>query len=97
MTNTDKNKSLGVIVMLGNKSDSDIYLNEMLEELTLLAETLSINVCNKFIQKLTHPHPKTYLGSGKLSEISLFCKANKINVVLFDDDLSSLSIEKFRK
>ena len=88
MTNTDKNKSLGVIVMLGNKSDSDIYLNEMLEELTLLAETLSINVCNKFIQKLTHPHPKTYLGSGKLSEISLFCKANKINVVLFDDDLS---------
>ena len=34
------------------------------------------------------PNPKTFIGSGKISEIKEYIEANDINTVIFDDELS---------
>ncbi len=42
---------------------------DSLEELARLAETAGIEVVGAVSQKLSRPHPATYVGKGKLAEI----------------------------
>ena len=62
--------------------------NEYLNELSFLAETAGGKEIKRFIQTLTHPDPKTYIGSGKLQEISAYIADNDIHTIIFDDELS---------
>ena len=59
-----------------------------LEELARLAETASIAVVGSTSQKMSHPHPRTYVGKGKLEEIVDDVKLLQADVVIFDDELS---------
>ena len=45
-------------------------------------------VVKRFTQKMDSPDPKTFLGKGKMEELSSFIKINDINSVIFDDELS---------
>ena len=73
---------------------ADLYSNpkgkcaEYLEELAFLAETAGAETVKIFTQKTDRPHPKTYLGQGKLEEVAAFIKENEIDVAIFDDELS---------
>ena len=62
--------------------------NEYLNELSFLAETAGGKETKRFVQTLTHPDPKTYIGSGKLQEISAYITDNDIHTIIFDDELS---------
>jgi GTP-binding protein HflX len=42
----------------------------------------------RFIQQLPYPDSRTYLGSGKLIEVANYVEENKINLAVFDDELS---------
>ena len=42
---------------------------ESIEELARLAESVDVEVVGSLSQKLTHPHPATYVGKGKLEEV----------------------------
>ena len=61
---------------------------EYLDELAFLAETAGAETVKIFTQKTDRPHPKTYLGQGKLEEVALYVKENEIDVAIFDDELS---------
>ncbi len=61
---------------------------EYLEELAFLAETAGAESIKVFTQKLERPHPKTYLGEGKLKELADYIKDYEIDVAIFDDELS---------
>lgn len=61
---------------------------EYLEELAFLAETAGAESIKVFTQKLERPHPKTYLGEGKLKELADYIKDHEIDVAIFDDELS---------
>jgi GTP-binding protein HflX len=65
-----------------------LSIDESLDELALLAETAGIDVVGRTYQKLTRPNPKTFIGSGKVEEISALIEENKADVVIFDDELS---------
>ncbi|MGH9176863.1 MAG: GTPase HflX, partial [Vicinamibacterales bacterium] len=41
-----------------------------LEELARLSETAGLDVVGTASQKLSHPHPRTYVGTGKLEEVA---------------------------
>jgi GTP-binding protein HflX len=69
-----------------------IHINEYLDELDQLARTSGAIPKKRFIQNLDHPHPKTYVGKGKIEEIAEYCKAHEIDVALFDDELSPAQI-----
>jgi GTP-binding protein HflX len=66
----------------------DGLAKEYLEELAFLAETYGLETKKTFTQKLEKPDKATFIGKGKLSEIKGFVLENKIDVVIFDDELS---------
>jgi GTP-binding protein HflX len=81
-----------VLCGLVYKEQTEDLVNEYLVELQFLAETAGANTYKKFIQKLPYPDSKTFMGKGKLEEIQKYCAANKIDIVIFDDELSGSQI-----
>lgn len=67
---------------------ADWPVDESLAELGRLVETDGAVVVASTTQRLSRPVPKTYIGSGKAQEIAETCKAQDIDVVVFDDELS---------
>lgn len=86
-----------VLISVVKKGDDILKAEEYLEELAFLAETAGAVTSKKFLQKLEHPDPRTYVGKGKLSEIGEFIKANGINLAIFDDELSPSQIRNLEK
>lgn len=62
--------------------------NQPLEELEGLAEAAGCRVAGKITQKRETPDAATYLGSGKVEELSMLIQARDADVVIFDNDLS---------
>lgn len=67
---------------------SEWSLDESLGELHRLAETDGAEVVQVVTQRLDHPIPKTYIGSGKVEEVAGLVKSLEADVVIFDDELS---------
>lgn len=78
------------VVLVGVITDdqTEEMAKEFLDELEFLAETAGAVTKKKFTQKVSAPNPKTYVGSGKMEEIRLYCLQNNIDAVIFDDELS---------
>lgn len=77
-----------VLIGVINKLQDDGLSKEYLDELAFLAETYGLETIKTFTQKLDKPDKSTFIGKGKLAEIKLFVSENKIDVVIFDDELS---------
>ena len=77
-----------VIVGVVNREQGESVVKDYLDELSFLSETAGGVVKKRFIQKLDSPNPKTFIGSGKISEIQVYNKKNDISSVIFDDELS---------
>ncbi len=63
-------------------------LERSLEELEGLATTAGYTPSGVLTQKLSRINPKTFLGEGKVEELSQAVKQSEAEVVIFDDDLS---------
>jgi len=63
-------------------------INEYLDELAFLAITAGAEPIRRFTQRISTPNSRTFIGEGKVSEIKRFIDEEKINLVLFDDELS---------
>jgi GTP-binding protein HflX len=59
-----------------------------LDELEELLRTAGVAVVGTLVQHREHPHPNTYLGSGKLTELKALAAELDANVVACDDELS---------
>ena len=76
------------IVGIVTQNQSEEKLNEYLDELEFLIFTAGGEVVKRFSQKTDKPHPKTFVGTGKLEEIKVYIKEHDINSVIFDDELT---------
>ena len=63
-----------VLIGIINSVQSEETVKDYLNELSFLAETAGGVVSKKFIQRIDKPNPKTFIGSGKLLEIQVYCK-----------------------
>tara|TARA_B100000508_G_scaffold137355_1_gene131537 strand:- start:46644 stop:47843 length:1200 start_codon:yes stop_codon:yes gene_type:complete len=70
---------------------------EHIDELAFLARTAGAVAKKKFLQKLQVPHPKTFLGSGKMQEVKEYVIDNEIDMVIFDDDLSPSQLRNIER
>ena len=61
---------------------------EYLEELAFLAKTAGAAPIKNFTQKLLRPDNKTFVGKGKIQQVKIYVEENKIDVIIFDDDLT---------
>lgn len=65
-----------------------LSLEDSLSELGRLADTAGFEVVGQVTQKLNHPNPKTFIGSGKVREVKTIADELLADVILFDDELS---------
>ena len=61
---------------------------QSLAELAELARTAGAEVVGSTTQRLDHPVAATYIGRGKVEEVTETAKALGANVVIFDDELA---------
>jgi len=92
-------KDLERVVLVGviTNSQNEEQVAEFLKELAFLTFTAGGEAIKQFTQKLDQPNPKTYIGSGKLDEISRFVEDNNIETVVFDDELSPAQIRNIER
>ncbi len=74
-----------------------LSLDDSLNELELLAKTAGLDVVGSTSQKLDHPHPKTYIGPGKVEEVKALAEEFDAEFVLFDEELSPRHLRELEK
>lgn len=84
---------MGVVTAGGQRADTE----DSLDELAQLADTAGADSVATLIQTLHHPHPATYLGSGKVEELAELVEQHAADLVVFDDDLSPNQIRNLEK
>lgn len=92
-----KEEEKAVLVGLIQKEQTQEQVYEYLDELAFLAETAGAQTVRKFTQKLPHPDSRTFVGKGKLEEIKEYVSGKKIDLVIFDDELTGSQITNIEK
>ena len=87
MIDTAIKKERAVLIGLVTRTQNEERLKEFLDELAFLVDTAGAITVKRFTQKLDMPDPRTFVGTGKLAEISDFIEENKIDIAIFDDEL----------
>ena len=77
-----------VLVGLATRDQPRDLLAEYLDELEFLARTANAETIRSFTQSLDHPDVRTFVGKGKLEEITNYIEENDIDLLIFDDELS---------
>ncbi len=70
------------------RSDARHHVGEHLEELAQLADTAGAVVVGEMVQNIDKPNAATYLGKGKVEELSRFIEEKNASLIIFDDELS---------
>ncbi|NPV78548.1 MAG: GTPase HflX [Anaerolineae bacterium] len=65
-----------------------LRLEDSLSELSLLADTAGLEVVGETWQRLDHPNPDTFVGSGKVEEIKALVEELSAELLIFDIELS---------
>ena len=77
-----------VAVDAGENPDAEASLDELQE----LAETAGATAVGRLIQRREAFHPGTYIGKGKIGELSLLVRESQADAVICDDELSPAQI-----
>jgi len=95
----NKKRGLERCILIGaiTREQNEIKSREYLEELEFLALTAGAKTIDIFQQKLDKPDSNTFLGSGKMEEIERYIKEKKIDLAIFDDELSPSQLKNIEK
>ena len=86
------NKSFNAILVAVNRNNDNYEVENSMNELESLVESANGVVVGKIIQKLDRINTSTYIGKGKVAELSDFVENHEIDAVVFDDELSGIQI-----
>ena len=90
-------RETAVLVGVITQDQTEVMANEYLEELAFLADTAGAEQRAVFTQRLDVPNPKTFIGSGKLQDVKEYVKAEEIDMVIFDDELSPSQLRNIER
>jgi len=94
---TDRATERAILVGLITPDQNEEQVKEYLDELAFLAETSGAITKKRFVQKLEHPNPATFVGKGKLNDICKYVKENEIDLIIFDDELTPTQLRNIEK
>lgn len=97
MAKIERGEERAILVGAINPGQDEAEVNEYLDELAFLTETAGAFPLKRFVQKIDSPNPRTYIGSGKIAEIASFVSSEKIDLAIFDDDLSASQLRNIEK
>ena len=94
-----KNLDYEKVVLVGviTSTQNEEKVNEYLDELAFLTYTAGGEVIKRFTQRMEAPHPKTFIGTGKMEELAQFVEENDIGTVIFDDELTPAQQKNIEK
>lgn len=78
-------------------SDGPQLSEEPLEELAGLVESAGANIAGRLWQRRVSPDIATYLGKGKLEQLTQLVKATDADVIVFDNDLSPAQVRNLEQ
>ncbi|WP_163380541.1 GTPase HflX [Cyclobacterium sp. SYSU L10401] len=93
LTDTEPKQETAVLVALIHQHESDVVVQEHLDELAFLTETLGAKAIHRFTQKMEKPDARTFVGSGKLEEIKSYIEYFGVDMAIFDEDLSPSQVK----
>jgi GTP-binding protein HflX len=85
-----------LVGLIKGKDGSDI-IEEHLDELEELVATAGAGTVRKIMQVKNSADPAFYIGKGKAEELVNVVEDDKINVVIFDDDLSPTQVRNLER
>ena len=85
-----------LVALIKGKDGSDI-IEEHLDELEELVATAGAGTVRKIMQVKNSADPAFYIGKGKAEELVNVVKDDKIDVVIFDDDLSPTQVRNLER
>ena len=86
-----------VLVGLITSKEDKNRIEEYLDELEFLVKTAGGKVYERFTQQLDTPNPRSFIGKGKINEINAYIKENKMDTVVFDDELTPSQMSNVEK
>ncbi len=96
MFDTDR-RERAILVGVVTPSARRSRVEESLDELALLAESAGADVGHRIIQERQSIDPAQFIGSGKADEIGAIVDEDKIDIVIFDDDLSAVQVRNLER
>ena len=90
-------KKTAIMVGVITQQQDEQMAREYLDELKFLIDTWGAVTLKGFLQKMTKPDSKYFVGSGKLQEIKSYVKEFAVDMVVFDDDLSPSQLRNIEK
>lgn len=94
---TAPKEETAVLVAIITQLQDEAKVAEYLDELAFLSETAGVKPVKRFTQKMNTPEPGTFIGKGKLEQVQEYIEENKIDYVIFDDDLSPSQLRNLEK
>jgi GTP-binding protein HflX len=97
MIETDSPAERAILIGINFPGQEERETDEYIDELSFLTETAGAEPVKRFVQKLNIPDPRTFVGSGKIAEIAHYVADNRIDIAIFDDELSPGQIRNIEK
>lgn len=97
--NSDIHQEKAVLIGVVNTSKPVIEneVDRSVEELALLAKTAGAQVVGRAVQRRKGIDNATYIGKGKLQEITAACEELEAELLIFDDELSGSQIRNIEQ
>jgi GTP-binding protein HflX len=92
MTRVARERALLVQAILGRQGRE--HAADSIEELERLADTAGAVVVGSVTQRRDRPTHQYFVGEGKLEDIRVACREADANLVIFDNELSPLQVNK---
>jgi GTP-binding protein HflX len=94
---TSRPRERALLVGVATHAQQRALVEEYLSELALLAESAGARVLHRIIQERPGIDAATYIGKGKAEEVGWLVGEEAIDLVLFDDDLSSVQVRNLER
>ena len=96
-TNRERRTRQAFLVGVELKNADDFAARDSLAELAQLVTTAGARVVGDAVQRLKSPVASTFIGSGKAAALAETCRAQKVDTVVFDNELSPAQARNLEK
>lgn len=97
MESLDKYRETAVLVGLQTGQVHEKIWKMAFEELQGLVETAGAEVVSTILQARETPDPATYIGKGKLQELTALVSEMQVDIAVFDSDLSPAQVRNLEQ
>lgn len=94
---TEEVPEKAILVAVCSNGSTMERTEECLNELAFLLDTAGGIPVKQVVQRLEHPDPRTYIGSGKIEEVKEYRNVLDADFLIFDDELSPVQLRNLER